>query len=312
MASPSQHYLPRFLQRQFAARKRGARAIVWCFRRGAEPFESAVENVGAERDFLGSEADDRLTTRESALANFIHSFANTPTNVELDSHPAAELVESLSIRSRNVRQGMSQVASEVLAQKVGELESKGPAEFLELMEARGLEVPDGLRKDTLRLAAEAQGLMRTTVDRLGYLNAATLAAGPMRGAQSKVVASGPPPRARFESLRWTKHWAEPENAILGDVAAICWDPTTSTYRPALFAPQLPTAMAIILPVSPRELLVGVRGLAAIEIDSRRVNEASCRLSESFFLSHENGPIQKKLHDQLSADFSFWRDKARKP
>lgn len=312
MASPSQHYLPRFLQRQFAARKRGSRAIAWCFRQGAEPFESAVENVGAERDFLASEADDRLTTRESVLANFIHACVNTPTNVELDSHLAAELVASLSIRSRNLRQGMSQVASEVLASKVGELESKDPSEFLELMEARGQEVPEGLRKDALRLAAQAQVLIRTTVDRLGYLNPETLAAGPMRGAQSKVVASGPPPRARFESLRWTKRWAEPANAILGDVAAICWDPMTSTFRPAMFAPQLPDAIAIILPISPRELLVGVQGRMSIEIDSRRVNEASARLSESFFLAHENGPIQRALHDQLSADFSFWRDKARKP
>src|SRR5881409_3613050 len=68
MTGRKHHTVPQFLLRAFASRTSGKEAYVWTYRRRESGVEINTRNIGAERDFYGSELDARITALETGFA----------------------------------------------------------------------------------------------------------------------------------------------------------------------------------------------------------------------------------------------------
>lgn len=117
MAGKRQHFIPQFLQEGFASRCEGENCYVWVYRKDQEPFETNIENVGAEGYFYtdgeDTEADDLITKAEGQFAKLVdhlrHCSAIGPANSEI-----AGLLAHLEVRTRHIRQSFLRLGSVVV------------------------------------------------------------------------------------------------------------------------------------------------------------------------------------------------------
>lgn len=115
----NQHYVPRFLLREFSVRGGVGRPQVWCFDKQAErSFRTAVENVCAERSFydFGSDQGGELAfaEMEGKLSQCHSTILKTRSLSLLPDHERvglAVLVATQHMRTRAFRNGLKEAAA---------------------------------------------------------------------------------------------------------------------------------------------------------------------------------------------------------
>lgn len=109
MSGRGQHFIPRFLQAGFNSRPGEKRPRAWLYRKeSTKPVETALTNIGKERDFYQAtvgdstlSADEAMTQAESArLSNLVYQLRNGKPGLASDSDCIAELFAHIQLRTK--------------------------------------------------------------------------------------------------------------------------------------------------------------------------------------------------------------------
>lgn len=160
MSGKRHHFLPQFLLKGFASRKKGKQTYCWVYPATSNPREDNVKNVGFEGYFYGnpeeSEADAAITKAEDRYANFANELRETPATGRISSQQAAELAVHISIRTRHIRSTFSSAAANFL-RKISEELLATPEDFERVVLRQIRTAPDYLR-DAMRGEMHKRGL----------------------------------------------------------------------------------------------------------------------------------------------------------
>lgn len=327
MSGKRQHFLPRFLLKGFASRRKGKQWFIWVFHAGNAPFETNIVNIGTESHFYGTPGpgtlDERLTEAESDDSNLVEKLRSGNAQALRDRQRLASLVFRLGARSRNLRQAFSDAAGRVLA-TITEHASH-PAKAAR-MAREGLDAnPDIMRREITRLLEEQYGRKpdRNEVARAEARFRPRLM--PLIDAQANGIAAlmkmfGDRPQERrpeitkrshnsalsrmksevcFEKtylqFDWhVRHFESP--IVLGDVGPVAVA-RNRTYQRVFFDPE--QVVAVALPIASHEVLIGSNGS---DIDSllteQALNRASAELSQEFFVSSRNSAAEANIGEAI--------------
>lgn len=123
MAGKRQHYIPKFLQRQFLARNHPPEKgeCVWWHFRGRAPKPLEISNIGVEEYFYSRlrrdgvpTLDDRITAQESGIQNDLAVALGAPSGAPMEPALAARLVAHFVLRTAFTRAILTDAATEVV------------------------------------------------------------------------------------------------------------------------------------------------------------------------------------------------------
>jgi hypothetical protein len=159
MSGRKQHFIPQILLRGFEtapSRKKGQTIV---FKRGREPYVSAITDVGAQRDFysgkrIGSDQttlDDLITEYENRLGTKLQQLRSSTPDQSVNASLAAEVVTHLTVRSAFLRETFK-LGAEALLEKLSSFlsDSERYQEYLGF----GSDEPLSIAKDELDKALD--------------------------------------------------------------------------------------------------------------------------------------------------------------
>jgi hypothetical protein len=318
MAAKNQHYLPQFLLRQFASRVEGDQAYVHAFRRGTDPHETNTRNVGSEGYFYSrersTEVERRIGDHEQDHARLVARLNDSGVVSPDDSPRCASLVAQLMVRTRHMREGITEALVEGVRETLGlalnsrELERQA----LEMVKAELKKLPPRLRPNPAALAAVGLAALRGEVARMPPPTNAVEVRESARQTQTKALEDGAAPRAAsLASVKWRVHVSTGgEKLVLSDVGPIGFD-ASGGLKPG-YAFQSDRDQGVMLPLSPRTALVGngARGLADTVLDSMNLNRVSACLSRDFFVSSECGDAERRLQSLIGSACDYYLQESR--
>lgn len=299
-----QHFVPRLLLKGFAHRARGGEHYVYEFRRGCSPHEVNVDNVGVEKDFYerggGDNIEQKLSRKESQYASLVHNLRRGRIDPE-QKHLIDDFITHLVVRTKNVRDGLSDLATGALdsfervftdKQHRVKLEQKIIEEMLENDRLKPIlgRLPRGQQRALLSKALSAPG-----VDPALMIRKFLQFAGPnlnveeaARDAQIRALGSDDALARRKEALApivWSIVTWPQGTLVLGDLGPVARFVESPTLQPPIKFTTTPEA--IFLPVSSQHLLVGQRDTTSEEVDVETVNTGSVELSRDLFVASTN-------------------------
>lgn len=316
MSGRKQHYLPQFLQRNFAHRVAKPNFYVHVHERRAK-YSPSTNGVGAVRDFYSTQedtsADDNITESESSLGlvlNQIMSTRSLPSGSDVPS-----LFAALSIRTLKVRSAMQKLAPEMIAA----LRERS------MEQANVLDVIDEQMNDSAWLNAQVDKVL-LPLGRLDRNKRAGLAALLVRKVKVDLEKQRPAIVEQFNiqanlffdqlesqaadaaNRGLSRFFSDPaslgkrsaffddfdykllesgsEKFILGDCAVGALD---SSLIPRLAIGNIDknvTLDQVFLPVSPELLIHGTKGCNGLLTSSSEINKLLAKLSHKFFISQE--------------------------
>jgi Protein of unknown function (DUF4238) len=293
-----QHYIPRFITKGFASRSSEKDYYTYLFRIGAEPLESNIINVGVGRDFYeGSQYDieSQLSRKESEYARCLDDLRRGVLT-EGDKCIIGEMILNLFARANNIRKGFTEISE--LALNCFD-DAIGTDKFLKSMRAQAVDralqdpqlktllarFPKNRRRRIVSTFVDASGLrFKETSEALWGLARSRLSVKDMtKTAQLNFLATG---KASDDTRKlFDRHWnielREPGAFVLGDVGPIAHYSDTQALMP-LF--HFGTPIAVMLPISTSELLVGTLDPSKQVLEIEDVNLASIECSREFFVS----------------------------
>lgn len=304
MSGTRHHFVPQFIQRGFASHIAGDDAFTWVYRKATKPFNTNVKNVGVEGAFYsdeaGSQVDDQITAAEGRLGSLIAEMrkpadARLPRAVEI-----AELVAHLEVRSRHLRQNFVQIGSVALDQMLAFIADDQrfiPWAMRSIQrDSRPLlrAIGDDLRRRglPLSLAPKMLQLSKPLLPRLARSAAKDFALlaenlrsqlpsmvkqaaknGQLNGLRSNVA---PPVKvSTYGKFTYRLHAAEANPLPLGDSMVLFHIAGDRGYRTFTQADE--PVLAVLLPLSPRLLLVGSKGNYQPDLSNMPSAIAACSL-----------------------------------
>ncbi len=298
MAKPKRHhFLPKFLLRGFASFHKGQHYL-YRFPRHSEPHSVNIINVAVGGKFhegIYGDIEAELSTREGkysiALDDLRHERSSEKTFILI-----AELIFNIMIRTKNIRDGMTEFGNRaLLALQTPKIEQamrkyvyQNLAQKPEI-KAYLASIPKSRRERALSTAAMKLGINFEVVYRqmwsavLPKLQMEALA----RNAQLKSLVERELPEPRKESFlsyRWYIDNRPIGTFVLGDVGPIARTPGSSQLT---FPYGFGTPTLICLPISSSELLVGTSGTEEEPLEPDEVNMAAVELSRDFFVASQN-------------------------
>lgn len=313
MAGRRHHTIPRFLLKGFASSSRGKATNVWCYRKNAPGLEPNIENVGVERDFYGvegeSDLDEKITALESDYARFVIDLRDGRYGAgPIDDQRIAEFVTHMALRTRSLRQSVTQTTIEMLNEmrkRVMDPEvlrralrkSFGRAELSRLvredLSTRGLR-PFDIERQLPVLVPKLLPLVDQFIDTYiqdqapHYHRAleAHIACFPetMRTSFIEKMSEHLESTSRVASYeRFNWFVLEPEQSlILGDCACLFETEGKRRFKP-LDDNDNP-AVSVLLPISSNRLLTGVLTCAPPRLNSKELNRTFAACSLEYFVS----------------------------
>lgn len=323
MSGRKQHFIPQHFQQPFGIKD--SKGKIWLYRKGqSDPIPASIGDTAAQRDFYSKPSehdlptlDDLITEYEQTMHKAVDELRTLNVGDTIEPVVIAEVVTHLAIRSSYMR-GMVEDAAESMAEVIeatanGNIDGKVirfPAHkvpsaveklILEEFDKRGLSelTPvDGktvskllyfaLREGADQFLSEAKGLLDHLIGELAG-KSAKLA----HRTQTSVLSEAMAPTARIEQLAmldWKVVASPNGRAILPDSTSIAFD--GSEWTSLLFVSN-DDLEAVVLPLSPDSLAVGVRkGCSAPSLTA--FDELAAQASHTFFLSSE----RRKEHDDF--------------
>ena len=313
MSGDRQHFLPRFLQRGFTTHPGSERT--WLYRKGQEPREVGIGDIGMERQFYtesgDSSVDHAITEAEATEFSSIVARARESIGDFVDSG-IPRLIAHFEVRSRNLREGAVEVLERMWAgisykiQEPGVLEamlarrlelqrSRTLADIKKELRSKGLpesKAPQMLRhlKRALPIVARSPEVTQMAA-LLRILLPATFKEGAKLG-QINALRRSIAPEIRVEVYRRLKFTVEEvtdANMILGD-SAVIFLVETNTYKP--FLDKNDVVQALFLPVSSSRVVVGSR--ERFTFSSNELQHHVARCSYDFFVAAANSDTNRQL------------------
>jgi hypothetical protein len=324
MATRGQHFIPRFLLNGFASRSRGDEHHTWLFRIGSKAMEVNTKNIAKERDFHGnpniSSLEDSMQSREGVYAPVIARLReNEITGPDLQV--AAEFVINLSVRTKNLRHSIVEMAGNTidamrehatdkkiqrelkqktkkeLRQKLRELPEW---EMIQRLPARQrklwLRIGEAkIERDIVPMMDLALQEMRAKADLIA------LAERTQKNVLNKTLA----PEIRIEQIKqlnWFRMVSD-QPLIMGDAA--CVGMIGGEYVHPLKADKDAPLEGLYLPISTTIALLATQQTTPPEFEADQWNIAQARLSREFFISGCKGENEYKYFALLGSKSGFY-------
>jgi hypothetical protein len=314
MAGRRQHYVPKFLQRQFLARndlpEKGER-VWWHFRGNpARPLE--ISHIGVAEYFYSRARsdgeptlDDRISAQETPIQVDLAAVLEAAAGDPIEPLRAARLVTHFVLRTAFIRSAFAEAAAEVISMAIATvraptgaraylgIDDHAPSPYVidivrgvrEQLGDMGIAMPPRLAD---RLLAY---LVRERFDELtGSLDAFIEEAhdqllsqlpDQMAAAHKQVLSQDEPMtwEARLGDLAWHVHSVD--GAILPDCIAIARTPERA-WAPLLLV-DLDELESCVFPIADERLLVGTRAPPFVP-ELAEINAASAACSDEFFIA----------------------------
>ncbi len=327
-----QHFVPQWLLRHFRCLDaRGKkRDPIFAFRRNVDPVRTSCDAVGYAKYFYGHPENGledelaRVDGRDSLLVQRLLS-GEAPQSLSL---PIFRMIRQLGVRTDAVRLGGGMAMLGVL-ERMGQQAAQPHVQTLirrHLLQNHEVMLHGEFRKlhpDLQRVVpswlvrAVAWPLMLDTPVELwfsaiiGAVRSRLTPEGITREGHIKGVAkllSGIDSEAEppgWQRLRWRVERVEQPDYVLGDCCAFAVDSETKRTVPPWMPGPTPDAM--VLPLSPRAVLVGVAPDAVVPVDPEWINNASVRHSVSSFFACRNTEHERMLLPALGSVAAIFSD-----
>ena len=117
-SGPNRHYIPAFLQREFAISKKVSKRkrAIWFFGAGQEPEKRLIKNTGSGDFFYSDSTDDVITQIESDFARSLSKIRGQNPGDSVGPEAPAALVSHLSMRTAHIRHTGSDLLAQILAE----------------------------------------------------------------------------------------------------------------------------------------------------------------------------------------------------
>jgi hypothetical protein len=332
MASTNEHYIPRFLLRGFASSKKGTETYTFLFRRGLEPLETNIRNVGAEFEFYTGDrsADKALQSLESQLAKCIARLRDATRETQVTDSIIPELVVHVMLRNKCLREAMLRLVKkttavikdriqnpETLPKYLRAAISQRPVEFVAAFQegARRAKInPEwslkmfdyALRNPSVLSALSSSEEVDKYFENIGRFLSANfpelLKASHIEGLINTTL-----PKQWVEAIEdwnWCLMIRDRGTFILGDVG-----PMFKVLGSALYK-TIPSGLHEYefgyLPISDTHLLVGFAE-DLCDVDAEEINIASAAGSSEFFVSSRNTHRKSKYREVLGSNIDLIPD-----
>jgi hypothetical protein len=323
MAGKRQHYVPKFLQRGFLARKRSESEGEWTWWhfRGDSPKPLAITHIGVEEYFYsrlskdgGRTLDDVITDRESGIQEDLTHARESPFGTLLDSVRMGRLVAHFVLRTAFIRSVFGNAAQQVVDEVIAAVGTvRGARKHLGIddsafsphvasivasvtaqLEAAGVVIPPPLAERQVAYALREQfdAFMADIEPLLARVQAELLQGLPttVAGSHRKALAEGDHEawEAALARLTWRTHAMD--GVVLPDCIAIARS-QKHDWTPLLLA-GIEDLETCLFPLDDRSVLVGTLDPALV-LDLEVVNAACAMCSDEFFIAAQPMPALAK-------------------
>ncbi len=314
------HVVPRFLLNRFAAESYGGKAFIWKFTRSDQPRLLSTRDVGVQKRFYGSESEGlegELAAREGEWADLLRD-VDAGKKLATLSSDLWYMVASLASRAGQIRSALGSLGERFITHlcdngddpriKAG-LVPNFDREFSILFE----KLRSGLPPETQAVLIANYEVIREHAKQhfrhtnIGPLLQALL--GPLLAeaklppivkkahnqALSKLVVQREGPEL-LAPIEW-RVLSHPAHAlVLGDcpVVAVGGD-SMLTGAPWKFGPE---CRSFYLPISPENVLVGLRNPADPLLSIDELNAASVELSEHAFFANADTDTRRMWQSRV--------------
>lgn len=331
MSGRKQHFIPRLLLREFGTPTKTT-VQVKVFRADEKPFTTAVEGVGAERDFYSTLSDDdaseptlddKITEHERVLRSQLQYLLELDNASGADPEMAAAFVVHLITRNDHFRRAATAAAQALFQRMQDNLSNEDVARRMfgihgtraagplkkaisnSLDERPEWEAQTGLNREQLeelifsfaksnfsQLHEEVAGSAKVALKNM-MAELAKVGAEAQRNALDRELI----PPLRVEQLRhhtW-KVLDSPESLILPDCIAISTGSSRKRF-PLMMADE--ETDLIWLPVSKARLIVGAKGQQFPKVDFKYLNRQMAQCSWDFFVCDAEAEVPESLVKQV--------------
>ena len=324
MAGKRQHFIPQFLQKGFASHAVGEEVFTWTYRKGIKPFNPNIKNVGVEGFFYSenndTRLDDAITVAEGDFAQLIDTIRLNDTVDKRDHEKVAQLLAHLEVRTRHLRQSFFATGNHLL-NKI--LEYLSDTAFCEKFIRQRIINNPSLIKESISKELRRRGIsqealpiliklsepfIKSTVPNMlefmNYMISYLKKEMPARLKQAsktghiQALNSGLSPVVkvqRFEKLNFKVVNSEDNLLLLGDSAVLFHVHGDRSFKPIL--EKKDELIAILLPISPRQLIVGCAEDYMPDFSMLRGIIAGCSLE--YFIAHEISQANEHLSGTIS-------------
>lgn len=312
MAGKRHHFIPRFLLRGFISRETKKESFTYITRRNGSTIQTNIKNVAVEGKFYehqGKSADDNITSNEedySKAIEYVRMENTLPKEYEV---PIISFIESLVVRTRYFRSIITSSTNHLIDRAKEDL--LGHDNILQLI--TGMLADDTIlskciddfcaaRPDIDRLQIEQ--LCREKFESEKHNIAQSVLTGAsavgqnmfsslkdrfypeVKTAQIDILAKSraeTPRFSQYKTLNWQVESHADSNLILGDIGPIAIE-KNGDIVPPLFSNDV---LAIVFPISSRQIIVGSSETPFIHFDSSEINMMSASLAVDFIVSSYN-------------------------
>lgn len=327
MAGKRQHFIPQFLQRGFASHVVRDEAFTWVYRKGDEPFNANIKNVGVEGFFYSEggdrQLDDSITTSERDFSSITADLCSGKPPEASDAKRLAQLVAHLEVRTRHIRQSFLESGTHLLDELlkfVGDNTQafgshfqrkirQDPSLMRDAMseELRKRGIPQTLLPQVMELSAPLleramPGLLSQLPVMAEYLRATmpsklkgAVKAGHIKGLNRTLA---PEVKVRhYSNLSYRLVHSAEASLPLGDSAVLFHVEGERAFKP--FFEKDDILRAVLLPVSPHNVLVGSTG--NYQPDFLVLPQEIVRCSLEYFIASETSEANARLSEDIGVN-----------
>lgn len=323
MSGKRHHFIPQFLQRGFATQRKNKDFYTWVYKKGdLNPFNANIKNVGIEGYFYSEDKeptlDDIITDAETEYALFVEELRNNDGTQDIDKLRAANLIAHLEGRTKNLRDSFRNAGTLMLSELtsyfqdpancqkfvdkyveeeankvIDELLQNNKAipkhlypfyrpKFMDSLNAKRTELAEGVAT-AMRHVAENFPTHLEKAARSGHINAL------LKNPAPPIKASA------FKKLEYKVVTTGDLSIPLGDSAVIFHIESDAAYKPYYEVDK--KLLAVILPISSSQILVGSTKNYRLNIDDISEAVASCSLD--YFISDQSHPTNEAMAKLIS-------------
>jgi hypothetical protein len=340
MAGAFQHHIPQSLLRGFrvpgGSKKKSK---VWFFENGRAPRLELVKDIGGELYFYSElptdgakTLDDKITDYETVFDRYFRQLKATPPGQAVDPRQASEVVAHLTIRNAHLRQifslGLESIYSgsanlfgnEVNLRPILGVDDKTPSKKLrEAVDEQIAQnpqlsssgVPARVLYQIVQMALQ-ENFNQLFTDQIPQFitmlsQIASDAPRLAREAHNNALETVATPDGRIqllEVLSWSVQTASDISFILPDCVALGLDKKNGLQ--SLMGADLKDVEAVLMPLSPKKILVGFRPGAPLP-NLQDFNRAAAASSNSFFVAECECEKFKEFQTSITASTSHFME-----
>ncbi|WP_347274969.1 DUF4238 domain-containing protein [Candidatus Kuenenia sp.] len=316
MSGQRQHYIPRFLLKNFKSKGSKQQSFAWVFRANAEPYETNIENIAVEKYFYteinSTNADGLITEAENRFACLVNVLLSSPLG-RITNKDIPEFLAHLEIRTRHSRESFLRIGNHLinsLFMDIGKLKTfilskilTDPSILKKSIHDK-CHLPEFIVEIFYKFIVANPQLLEATLENMfpalceNILKESTQAVtngvkeGHLRALNESIA-----PKGRIEKYKLFSYYTElfdNGDLILGDCALVFAVDLERKFKP--FSDKGDKINAVILPLSNDRFLIG--NTSGYTIDKSMLKEAIAACSLEYFIgkhdSNENRILKEKI------------------